>query len=100
MVKHIVMWKLKQRAEGYNKEQNAERIKYALEELPKHIPQIQRLEAGINQNESEAAFDVALYSEFSDWESLEIYQQHSKHEQFKQFIAPLRSDRVVVDYEI
>jgi len=100
MVKHIVMWKLKETAEGYTKDQNAERIKFALEELMKHIPQIQRLEAGINQNSSEAAFDVVLYSEFADWESLEIYQKHPKHEQYKKFIAPLRCERVVADYEI
>ena len=100
MIKHIVMWKLHDEAEGFTKRENAERIKKELESLKEKIEQIRHLEAGINRNSSPAAFDVVLYSEFDDWDSLEIYQKHPAHEQFKEFLTPLRSDRVVVDYEI
>ncbi len=100
MVKHIVMWKLYDEAEGFSKQENAKRIKKELEKLKNKIEQIRHLEVGVNKNQSLAAFDVALYSEFEDWKSLEIYQKHPAHERFKEFLAPLRSDRVVVDYEI
>ncbi len=100
MIKHIVMWKLYDEAEGFSKKENAERIKKELEGLKEKIEQIRHLEVGVNQNPSPAAFDVALYSEFVDWEALEIYQKHPAHERFKEFLAPLRSERVVVDYEI
>jgi acyl-CoA-binding protein len=100
MVKHIVMWKLFDEAQGFSREENAQRIKIELENLKEQIAEIHRLEVGINQNQSPAAFDVVLYSEFEDWEALKIYQAHPKHEKLKQFIAPLRSERAVVDYQI
>ena len=100
MIKHIVMWKLYDEAEGFTREVNAERIKKELEGLKEKIEQIRYLEVGINRNTSPAAFDVALYSEFDDWGALEIYQKHHAHERFKEFLAPIRSERVVVDYEI
>ncbi|MDW7679196.1 MAG: Dabb family protein [bacterium] len=100
MVKHIVMWKLWETAAGYSREENARRIKQNLEGMKSHIPQIKFLEVGINFNSSAAAFDVALYSEFNDREDLQIYQQHPQHVKFKEMIQSLRSDRVVIDYEV
>ncbi len=100
MIKHIVMWKLHETAEGYSRQENVSRMKKWLEELPQKIAEIQKLEVGINFNESEAAFDVVLYSEFESKESLETYQNHPAHIQFKNIIMHLRSDRVVADYEV
>jgi len=64
MIKHIVMWKLKDFAAGSNKNENAVKIKTELEMLKSKIPEIKKLEVGININESETAYDIVLYSEF------------------------------------
>ena len=100
MIKHLVMWKLLDFAEGKNKKENALQMKQWLGELKTTIPEIQNLEIGINFNNSDDAFDIVLYSEFKDKASLEIYQNHPAHIRFKEKIQNIRSDKKVVDYEI
>ncbi|MDR3645322.1 MAG: Dabb family protein, partial [Clostridia bacterium] len=48
MVKHIVMWKLKEYANGDNKKTNAIKIKKMLESLQGVVPGAYKMEVGIN----------------------------------------------------
>lgn len=99
MIKHIVMWRLKDFAAGATKEENARKLKESLEALDGVIDDIMAIEVGINFNTSPAAFDVVLYSEFEDREGLEAYQRHPEHLKIANFVGEIRSDRAVVDYE-
>lgn len=100
MIKHIVLWRLKDEAEGASKAENARQIKEMLEALGAAIPEIEHIEVGLNILDSPAASDVALYSEFASPEALDIYQKHPEHQKCKDFIGKVASDRFVVDYEI
>ena len=40
MYKHVVLWKLKESAQGMSKQELAEEVKKRLDELPAHIPEI------------------------------------------------------------
>ena len=99
MIKHIVMWRLKDFAAGASKEENARELKAALEALDGVIEEIVAVEVGVNFNTSPAAFDVVLYSEFEDREGFEAYQNHPEHLKIVGFVGEIRSDRAVVDYE-
>jgi hypothetical protein len=99
MIKHIVMWKLSA-GDRAQRDKDAAQMKAALESMKARIPEIIHLEAGINFNPADVAFDVVLYTEFNSRESLEIYATHPEHEKVKKIIGPLRETRVVVDYEI
>ena len=98
MVKHIVIWKLKASAEGASKEQNAAKIKTTIEALKTKIPQIKHIEVGVNIVPSDAAYDVALYSEFASVQDLDIYQKHPEHVAAAGFVKKVVDGRVVVDY--
>jgi hypothetical protein len=100
MIKHIVMWKLKESATEASKQENAEKIKEILEALPAAIPEVSALEVGLNFAEGNAAFDIALYSEFETKADLETYRVHADHVKAASFIGEVVSDRVVVDYEV
>lgn len=100
MVKHIVMWKLKETARGVSKEQNAKELKSILEDLKNKIDAIREIEVGIDFNGSEAAYDVVLYSVFDSKEDLQTYQKHPDHVKVVGFVNEIRKERVVVDYEI
>ncbi len=100
MVKHIVMWKLHESAEGRSKSDNAQLMKQWLEQLKIKIAEIEHLEVGINFTDAEDAYDVVLYAEFRDRGALDRYQTHPEHIGFKQRIQNLRRDKKVVDYEI
>ncbi|NLM34514.1 MAG: Dabb family protein [Clostridiales bacterium] len=99
MIKHIVMWKLKEFAEGKSKLENAQIIKSDLEALKDKIEQIKYIEVGININESEQAYDVVLYSEFNSMEDLNTYQNHPEHVKVAEFVGKVREARVVTDYD-
>jgi len=99
VLKHIVMWKLKDSHEGTDKEEIMDRIKEELEGLKSSIPEIKTMEIGRNSNKLPTSFDVALYSEFESKEDLEIYKEHPEHVKVAQFIRQVTADAVVVDYE-
>jgi len=100
MVKHIVMWKLHETANGNPKSVNAELIKEKLESLKGKIPGLLKVEVGFNYKTSAQAADIVLYSEFDSRESEERYQIHPEHVKFVEFISSCRYERRVIDYEV
>lgn len=98
MLKHIVMWKLEEFAEGKSKAENAQWMKTHLEALVPIIPQIKALEVGINVNRSDAAYDAVLVSLFENEEELNVYQHHPEHVKVSTYCKKIRVSRVVVDY--
>ena len=84
MVKHIVMWRM---AESEDKEQRAKDIK-------------ENLEVGLNFNDTDAASDVVLVSEFETKEDLNTYQNHPEHKAVgATYVRPYVAERRVCDYE-
>ena len=100
MIKHIVLWRLKDHAMGASKKENAEKLKSLLEALRDTVKEIKLLEVGINADGSPHAADVALYSEFLSWDDLAAYQRHPEHLKVASFVQEIRLERHVVDYEI
>ena len=100
MVKHIVMWRLKEEAMGNTREQNLVEMKDQLERLKDRIEEIQFLQVGLNFDTSDDAYDILLYTEFEDREGLRIYQEHPEHIKARDFICQVRLHRTVVDFEI
>jgi hypothetical protein len=99
MIKHIVMWQLKETAHGNDKPTNARLIKEKLEALNGRISGLLKLEVGVDFAHGEASFDVVLYSEFATRTDLENYQNHPEHLAAAVFIRGASSERRVVDYE-
>jgi hypothetical protein len=99
MVKHIVLWRLKEHAEGHGKAENARLVKEKLESLRGRIPGMTAIEVGINFAAEDGAADVALYSAFESRAALDAYQVHPEHVAMKAFIMSVRSERWVADYD-
>ena len=100
MIHHIVMWKLKDSAEGNSKAENAKIIKQKLEDLGEVIPQIESIHVGINIENKYSNFDLVLDSYFNSIDDLMAYQIHPKHNEIADFIGKVREERSCVDYEI
>ena len=100
MVKHIVVWKLRDEAHGNDCQTNANLIKEKLLALRGKIPGIVALEVGFDKSRSAVSGDVVLYSEFTDMNALAEYQVHPAHEALKPFIAEATTERRLVDYEV
>lgn len=100
MIKHIVMWRLFNFADGTSKQENALRLKEMLLSLPAKIPQIKKMEVGLNIDQTDAASDIVLYTEFHSLEDLKTYQKHAEHQKVVEFLNKVRSEKRVVDYEV
>ena len=100
MIKHIVMWRLLDEAEGNDKAFNAQKAKELLEALNGQIPGLIKLEVGKDFSNGEVSGDLVLYSELEDREALKTYQQHPLHVEAAKFVVAICSERRVVDYEV
>jgi hypothetical protein len=100
MVKHIVLWRLKEQAHGNDKASNIRLIKAKLEALQGIIPGMLKMEVGADFSGTDNSADVVLYSEFVDRAALDAYQCHPAHEAVKGFILEARSERRLADYEV
>jgi quinol monooxygenase YgiN len=99
MIKHIVMWKLKDHAEGADRAANAARMKALLDGCRDIVPGIVEFEVALASAGLEATYDVVLYSVFADKAALDAYQDHPKHVAVKPFIGAVRLERQCMDYE-
>ena len=92
MVKHIVLYNLK---EGVEKESTVKMIASHLEPLVGKIPGLLHLEVRKTYN----GMDYALYSEFESREALAAYAVHPLHLEAKKHFFHLLDTRVAADYE-
>jgi heme-degrading monooxygenase HmoA len=100
MIKHIVMWKLKEHAEGNDRLANAREMKRRLDECAHIVPGILAFEVTLAQPGLEATYDVVLYSEFENRQALEAYATHPTHKALVPFIGAVREARQCMDYEV
>ena len=100
MVKHIVMFRLRDGAHGNDRATNARLIKQKLESLPGQVPGLLKLEVGLDWSGTEQSADLVLYSEFESRQALDGYQAHPAHQAILPFIAEARAERRLVDYDV
>ena len=102
MIRHIVMWKLKEQAEGKPKSENALIIKRKLESLQGEIPGLQSISVFLNSPacSPDTNYDVLLDCLLDDVEALNTYQTHPKHVEAASFVRAVNEGRSCVDYEI
>ena len=93
MIKHIVMFKLKDK----NKE-NIKKVVNALNTLEANIDVLRSAEIGVNITESERSYDIVLTTQFENLEALNAYGPHPEHAPVIEIVRSLCSGSVVVDY--
>jgi hypothetical protein len=98
MIKHVVMWKLKDGAEGASTEENARRMKELLDACAGQTKGMRSFEVGIDAGIDGFPWDIVLVAEFEDKAALDAYAVHPVHEKAKAFIAKVRELRAAVDY--
>ena len=98
MVKHIVLFKLKDEVPEAEKLVVMNKFKEAIEALPAVIPVIRKIEVGLNSNPGET-WHIALYSEFDNLDDVKFYATHPLHVAAGKIIAEAKESRACVDYE-
>lgn len=100
MIKHLVMFKFKEEAEGCTRKENMQTAKKMLENLEEKIPQIQYLKVSTMIVAGTSSFDLVLDTSFNNVEDLDIYQNQEDHMVVKGFMKKVVDKREMIDYEI
>lgn len=98
MVKHLVLFKLKDEVPAAQKEAVMLAFKQAIEALPAKISVIRKIEVGLNMNPGEV-WNIALYSEFDTLDDVKFYAAHPDHMAAGKLLAEVKESRACVDYE-
>lgn len=98
MVKHIVLFKLKESLTAEAKSEVANNFKNAIEALPASIPFIRKVFVGVNINTAEA-WDICLESEFDSLDDVKAYAVHPAHVAAADILKDAKADRACCDYE-
>lgn len=91
MVKHVVMYKLKNKA-------NADEMIKRFLSMRGKIDVLKSLYAGKNEVESARAYDVALICEFDSLEDLQVYADHPVHLPVKEYVHSVIEKAHSVDF--
>lgn len=99
MVKHVILWKLKEEYSSEEKSTIKAGIKQGLEGLKGKIPGLVDIKVNVNPLSSSNC-DVMLDSVFTDEASLKGYSIHPEHvEVANTKVRPFTASRVCMDYE-
>ena len=96
MIKHIVMFKLKEEGKEAAIREALERLSTFQEE----IPTLKAFQAVVNAPAADPTnYELALICDFEDIDGLNAYQVHPAHIAFGNFIKGVRESRACIDYE-
>lgn len=103
MIRHIVMFKFKETANGKTKEENLREARERMLAMRGQIPEILEMTVSFGADSSAPSnYDYILDSTFRSLEELEVYQKHPLHVQFGNFVKELREPdgRACIDIEL
>ena len=93
MVKHIVMFKLKEK-----NAENKEAAVSTLRGLDGKIESLRFIEVGVDSKETERSYDLVLTTHFDDQEGLSAYTSDPTHLPVIESMRNLCSNSIIVDY--
>jgi len=100
MVKHVILWKLKDEYSGEQIKEIKADIKAGLEGLKGVVPGIVEIKVNIDPLESSNC-DLMLDSMFTDVDALKGYAVHPAHvDVANNKVRPFTASRVCMDYEV
>ncbi len=96
MIRHIVIFQFEEEKAA---KADIPAIKSGLECLVNEIPELIKMEVGININSNEKQH-LVLTAEVKDMKDLDVYAKHPKHLAVAAKIKAIANGRTCVDYEI
>lgn len=84
---------------GHTKQENMDIIKAGLLGLVGKVPSLISAEVGQDVLHSDASYDMCLICVFNDLDGMKQYRDHPEHVKVASYIAKVKSDRTVIDFE-
>ncbi|MDE6313854.1 MAG: Dabb family protein [Lachnospiraceae bacterium] len=99
MIRHIVMWNIKEEFTQEEKKKVCEKMAEGFLPLKELVPNVLDLQVEINTMESSNR-DFMLLVDFPDEEALKSYQVHPEHVKAASYVKEVTVNRVCFDYAI
>lgn len=99
MLKHIVFWRFANEACGHTKQENMDIVAKGLMGLVGVVPSLISAEVGQDVLHSDMSYDMCLTCVFNDLEGMLAYKDHPEHVKVAGYIAQVKTERAVIDYE-
>ncbi|QUH28840.1 Dabb family protein [Vallitalea guaymasensis] len=101
MIRHVVMFKYQEEAEGNDKKYNLNKTKELLEKLQGKVEEIKYLHVGLNDDEADNSnYDLVLTVDVESISDLNAYQINPDHALVGKFIKKVAMARACVDYRV
>lgn len=100
MIRHIVMWTLKDQAEGQDKAANLAQAQALLRSCAHCVPGIQTFEVATATPGMDCTNDLVLHMLVDDAQVLANYQNHPDHLAIKPFMKAVVLERRCMDYPV
>lgn len=100
MIRHIVMWNLKDHAEGADKAANLEKAKALLLSCAQVVPGIRTFEVATVTPGMDCTNDLVLHMLLDDAQVLADYQIHPQHMAIKPFMKAVVKERRCMDFNV
>lgn len=97
MIRHIVLWKLTEKAKGENLPEKISRLRQMFAAMLGNLPGLFTIEIGENFGDGE--YDLILFGEYESREAVEAYRVHPLHLEVRELTKDWVCGRVSVDYE-
>jgi heme-degrading monooxygenase HmoA len=97
-LRHIVMWTLKEEAEGHSRYENMLKARDILLQFANLTPGIELFEVGVKSGGLDCTSELILNSVFKDEEALKAYQNHPDHLAIKPFMKAVVQQRHCMDF--
>lgn len=96
MIRHVILWKLREELSNAERERAAQKIKKELEALIGQVDGLMSVRVSI-QPIAGSNMDLMLDSSFTDEAALEGYQMHPAHLKAKEFVKSVTTGRACMD---
>ena len=100
MIRHIVIWNLKDHAEGADKATNLQKALTLLLSCAQVVPGIRPFEVATATPGMDCTNDLVLHMLLDDAQVLAAYQNHPQHLAIKPFMKAVVNERHCMDFTV
>ena len=100
MIRHIVIWNLKDHAEGADKATNLQKAQTLLLSCAQVVPGIRAFEVASATPGMDCTNDLVLHMLLDDAQVLAAYQNHPQHLAIKPFMKAVVNERHCMDFTV
>lgn len=101
MLRHIVMYRFREAAEGRTKEENLKLAGALAEKFTGNIPELKAFSCGVgSEAQAMGNYDIVLICDLDSFDALASYKENPTHQAFGSHCHAVSDARAAIDFEM